>query len=510
MMKKAWPFLFLILVCLPVISALVKPGFYITHDGEFNLVRLMHFDSELRKGQFPVRWSFDLNFRYGSPIFTFFYPLMYYLGSLIHFFGFDFGSSLKILIAGATVGSVLLMYLWLSKRFSILAALVGSVLFLFVPYRLLVMYVTGSFGVLLSLLFAPLAFLAIDRRSPTLLSIAIFGLLTAHNVTALILLPVVILYALVAGKPRRDLVSGFFLGLGLASFFLLPALTETKYVFLSRGAVVDFRDHFPSLKQLIYSPWGYFYSNRGENDGMSFQVGIAQLVVVVLSVPLLVSRLWKKRLGENTKTAVLFALVFGISFLMMLPMSKIIWETVPMLPQIQFPWRLLAVGVVTIPFLTAAVVDSKLGRIMALLLIGLVIWNNRNYLRTWEMTRYSDESYRSRESLYYGSTDIAWETRPIWVEEKPAWLPVVINQFYYPSWKVTVDGVGVETKPTERFGLLSFEIKEGQHDVVIKQTKTTIQQLADGISLLSGLAIIYLVMGPVRKPSKRRKGQRPS
>jgi len=36
----------------------------------------------------------------------------------------------------------------------------------------------------------------------------------------------------------------------------------------------NFKDHFPFIKQLIFSPWGHGASLWGPGDGMSFQVGI--------------------------------------------------------------------------------------------------------------------------------------------------------------------------------------------------------------------------------------------
>lgn len=500
----------------------------------------MHFYKELSAGQFPVRWAFDLNFRYGSPVFSFFYPLMYYLASLFHFLGLDFGASLKAVIISATFGSTFLMYLWLSRRFSIFASLVGSLLYVYIPYRLLTMYVTGSFGVLLSLVFVPLAFLAIDglaeRKNIALLSLAISGLLTSHNVTALILLPIVAAYWLTGRKYFLRGIAGFVLGLGLASFFIWPALLETKYVFLSQGVVVNFQDHFPTLKQLIYSPWGYFYSVAGDADGMSFQVGVAAWAVLVLGLLTILFKV-KKVLDEKTRIASLFCVVFLIAIVMMLSISKPIWEMFPLLAQIQFPWRILAAITVAIPFLAAFVVENKFGKAAAILLLILLVWNNRNYLRTWEATRYPDESYQKRESLYYGSTDIAWETRPIWAEGRPVWLakeyvfgqegitvikqersgtqikvrlnsakptPVTVNQFYYPTWKASIDERPAEIRPTEKTGLVSVEISEGEHTLKLAQGKTDISKVADTVSITSFVIFVFLLTRQGKPHTSRR------
>ncbi len=536
-MKRWWPRLLLILACVPVLLALVKPGFYITHDGEFNLVRLMHFDQELKRGQFPVRWAYDLDYKLGSPIFSFFYPLMYYLSALIHLFGPDYGASLKILIALATVGSVMTMYTWLRGHFKTLAAFFGALLYLFVPYRLLVMYVTGSFGILLSLFFLPLAFLAVDkiisgrRAYFWLLPISILGLLTSHNVTALLFLPVVASYSLITlltirpkGKVWLNIVLGWLIGLGLAATFWLPALLETKYVFLSSGVAVDFRDHFPTLKQLIYSKWDYFYSVKGEGDGLSFQVGMAQWLVAGLTTLILIAGLTKKRkLEKKSFLAAVFLLIYIFSIFMMLSQSDFVWEKITILSQIQFPWRILAVAIISVPFMGAFIAEKRFGKALALLIMALLLWNNRNYLRTWETIRYSDASYRARDGFYYGSTDIAWETRPIWALDKPIWIakeitvpnPLIkivaeqtqangniniqtsataaaelaINRFYYPTWETKIDGKTVSVKPTKSGGLIAVDLAVGNHQIEIKQGKTGLEKWADDISIFSLLCL---------------------
>ena len=71
----------------------------------------------------------------------------------------------------------------------------------------------------------------------------------------------------------------FILGIGLSAYYLIPAAAF-------RGLTQKlnpnyFTDHFVTLRQLIYSPWGYAFSMKGvENDGMSFQVGVTQWLAV--------------------------------------------------------------------------------------------------------------------------------------------------------------------------------------------------------------------------------------
>jgi len=512
-----------------VTASLLKPGFFATHDGDFNLVRLMHFYKDLKEGQFPIRWDYEFNYRFGSPIFAFFYPLMFYLGSLVHFFGPGFGDSFKILIFLATAGSVMAMYSWLRNHFDKFGSFFGSLVYLYVPYRLLVTYVTGSFGILLSLLFLPMVFLSIDKiysgksRYRLLLSIAILGIMTSHNVTALILLPVILLYLLIAylTNRKRDLLivclQGLLLGFGLSAFFVIPALTETKYIFLGYKKIIDYHDHFLSFRQLLYSKWGYGFSIKGFSDDLSFQIGAAQWLVVLISLIYLAKK--------PAIRPLFFLLVFLLSIVIMLPVSVFVWERIPLMSQMQFPWRLLILSLVSLPFLAGFISQPKYGKMLAILLIGLLFYANRNYLRPWEAVRYFDAVYQNNEYVYFGSSDIAEETRPKWVLEGPDWMKdniiqknqpghllkisgvqnnlefevaatksgsLVLNRFYYPIWEVTVDGRLTEVRPTEKTGLVSFDLPAGKHAVVLKQTKTQAEKIADLISLTSLVILIHL------------------
>src|SRR5579872_6665755 len=88
-----------IILTLPVLLPYFHAGYFPTHDGEWAVVRLSDMYREIRDHQFPPRYSSNLNFGYGYPLFNFTYPLPYYLGLIIHLFKFGFVDSIKILFA---------------------------------------------------------------------------------------------------------------------------------------------------------------------------------------------------------------------------------------------------------------------------------------------------------------------------------------------------------------------------------------------------------------------------
>lgn len=536
----------LLILAIPAVWTLIPSGFFYTHDGTFHLVRLMQFYHELTLGQFPVRVATGLAYEHGYPIFNYMYPLIYYLGSFFHYLGLSFGSSMKLLIGASMVSSIIVFYLWLRCHFNKLPAYIGALFYLYVPYRFLATYVNGSFGTTLAFVFVPAVLLSLfkvivskNQNYLPLLSVSTAGLLLAHNVSALMFAPVVLLYGLILVSSEKLrwqqiwlIILAGLVGVGVAGFFVFPALLESKLVRLGFGNTVPYSDHWATLKELIYSKWTYGYSGVNEVNRQSFQVGIAQWLVVLSSLVLILFYLLVKK-AKHFAIPLLMLVTFGGTIFLMVEQSQFIWKTVTPLQQIQFPWRLLAVTMVASSYLSAWLIAQKPKILLVLPLIALILYANRNYLRTWEAKRYTDEFYTTDKFLYHGSTDIAWESLPIWVKERPCCFnPTLIQSpeeaqknkltplkgevyryeinvdnptkvdlalLYFPNWQVLVNGKEVEISPTERYGLIEFNVPAGKSIIAVKLKSTPIQNISNWISLFSVfILIIWFALNRVR------------
>ena len=69
-----WPVLLLVLI-IPTFSFLIKPGLYWNMHDDMQLVRQLEMDKCLKDGQIPCRWTPDLGYGYGYPLFNFYPPL---------------------------------------------------------------------------------------------------------------------------------------------------------------------------------------------------------------------------------------------------------------------------------------------------------------------------------------------------------------------------------------------------------------------------------------------------
>ncbi len=510
-MKRFLIYFFLAFCTVIALRDFAIPGFFKTHDGEYHIVRLMYFDKEFKGGQFPVRFATKMVYGYGSPLFTYFYPQIYYWGSLINSFVPTYSESLKLVAVVASLLSIIFMFEWLNRHFSKFASMVGALLFLLVPYRFVITYVTGAHQMLLSLMWLPLILLSIFevRKKRIWLVfevVAMAGLITSHNVSALIFFPLVLLYIFVLdydskkGESWVKPILGLVWGVLLSASFLLPALLESSYVYLGKNISVNYQEHWPTLSQLIYSKWGYGFSDSGGRAGLSFQLGIAQWVAIGLMAVLTLWALFRRKKIKSEKLLWLCWFIFVASFLMMLPISDFVWRMIPLVQQIQFPWRILIL-VMVVTSIMGAFLSEKLPKILMIVIVLLAMYTNRNHLRSWERIRYTDNDYMTNSFLFNGTTDIAGESLPRWVKTKVYSIPKTLiadnrgiataemNRFFFPSRQVIVDGVTVQTKPSN-LGLIEFPLTKGNHIVTVKLVRTPVEKLADIISLISLVSLI--------------------
>jgi hypothetical protein len=88
------------------------------------------------------------------------------------------------------------------------------------------------------------------------------------------------------------------------------------------------------------------------------------------------------------------------------------------------------------------------------------------------------------------------------VVESPHSFRARYLSFYFPGWKVLVDGEVTEVIPTDPEGLISFDVPAGRHTVIIRFGETRLRLAADVLSGLSLLSLLALTLrGPRSEPA---------
>lgn len=423
------------------LKSLATPGFYTSHDGETHTARIAQYFIALKDWQIPPRHAYSFYNGLGSPIFVYIYPLPYLLGSAVHLLGFSFANSFKIMMALGFITSALSAYLWLFQVFkSQRAAFLGALFYIWVPYRFSLIYVRGSISELLAYTFLPLVFYALTKlskeKSPrwiAISAIAISLLLLSQNLVAAIAIPpiasYVVILTLLKKSPKYLLSSvlAFFWGLAIASITYLPSFLERKFVRFDEIIKVAYPNHFVSLGQLIHSPWGYGFDFAGTtNDAMSFQIGLAHLLIFGLAILISgyffvkklssvkrISQIFLDEIDINSLVlAIFFVVIFALAIILMLDIkfTKFIWDNFKPLHTIDISWRFLGICSLATAFLAGFVSRHiKSGLILPVLVFAVIV-ANRNHLRINQAISFDDNHFLN----YTGTATQYSEFTPIW------------------------------------------------------------------------------------------------
>lgn len=369
---------------------LLTPGFIPTHDGEYHLIRFYEFDKNIKAGIFFPRWAPGLNSGLGVPLFQFFYPLPNYVAEIFYLSGFSLVESFKLTLAVGLMAGGLFFYLWSAKIFGAWAGMVGAVFYTLAPYHLLDVYVRGSPGEVLALVFWPAILWALEKKS-WLATIFLAFLILSHNILALIFMPFLFSYLIFRKSVVGYWLSVVLIGFGLSAYFWLPAIMEAKYV--TGLNIVNPLDHFPSFFQLFIPSWGTGYSLPGIGDGMSFQIGIPHLLTV--SAGLIFWRHQK-----------FFLIWLGVSLFFILEVSAPIWKMMSSLALIQYPWRLLSLVILVTSFLAAALVAKSKSKAFAVGLVVLALLFYGGYSRPVKYPSRSDSFYLNNPTWTQGTATL--------------------------------------------------------------------------------------------------------
>lgn len=332
-----------VLIAIPAFYQMLRSGIYSMQD--FHLFRLYEYNSCIQRLEIPCRWAQDAGLGYGEPLFNFYGQFSYLVGEVFYLLGNSYINSIKILFILSLVLSSVGMYL-LSKEVwkNDLAALLSSIIYLYAPYRAVDVWVRGALPEAFAFIFFPLIILAIEKRNLFYFSLISFLLIITHNLSYIMFLPFILIWMI-----YRRWWKGFFgfviSGL-LSSFYVLPVLFESKYVNLESTTFgyFDFRAHFITIKQIFLdTSWGYGGSTWGPVDNMNLSVGLLQWIIPV--GVLIITFFNKNRLDKITYDFYLLVVLAFLHLLLTHNKTAFIWEMLPFMKFIQFPWRFLGVSV---------------------------------------------------------------------------------------------------------------------------------------------------------------------
>jgi uncharacterized membrane protein len=217
----------------------------------FHVYRGVVFSAARADGWVYPRWAEALNSGLGSPLFTFYPPLTYYVMDALHGVGVAHPLAWRLLAATALVLAGLGAFgLGLAVFRRADAGLVGAAVFVYAPHLLREWFDRGSpEGLAIAL--SPWVLWALLRLAsrPSGLRLALAAgswalVILAHSLAALLLLPVLgvfVAYLGLRGGARAAGVAagGLLAGGRLAGFCVAPLVAEAGTVRVGRGAAAE-------------------------------------------------------------------------------------------------------------------------------------------------------------------------------------------------------------------------------------------------------------------------------
>ena len=535
------------LVLAGVCALVIAPFFWLGnpsgHDFEVHVFSWMNVANQWKQGVLFPRWADLAYWGYGEPTFLFYPPASWTLGGFL-------GSVLPWrVVPGAFCWLALMlagvaMYHaakhWLSQA----DALFAAVFYVVNPYFLIVVYWRSALAELLTAALFPLLLLAVTRleepgHRPTLWLSLILAASWLINVPAAVMIHYSAAgFALVMAararsvRPLIKMAVAILLGAGLASFYLVPAIYEQRWVNIAQV-----------LSPGVRPQDNFLFTVTTDQDHNHFNrlisvVAVSEMCVLVLAIMFSRRDRMRRLLWQLLLLWALAASLFTFS------VSRALWEYLPKFRYVQLPFRwLLCMNVVLALLLAMAIQGSKLRTWVArgvtiVFLFAVVFFAGKHTQAPWWDTSADIEEMRQfvfdgagyegvEEYVPTGAdTDSVKKELPRLSDSTGApvrasmiaWRPemkhfrvttgepvdLTVRLFDYPAWKAVVNGRSVEMK-TSDIGLVTLPLPVGHNDVQIIFERTIDRTVGAAISIFSIVMIgaVWILRRSRFRPSLR-------
>jgi len=358
--RFAGPALILLAAALAVAPMILR-GPSCGHDFDFHLSSWFDALHSWRNGLVYPHWAPSANYGAGEPRFVFYPPLTWMLGALLGSvmpWQFVPAALIFLLLAGTGLATRALAREALDEG----AATLAGCFALFSGYALFTAYERSAFGELTGGIWIPLLLLFILRSrvdsgpvwrqaldgSILPLALVVAGCWFSNaplGLMACFLLPAVALASAVSARnwaPVLRASAAMVAGLAIAGLYLLPAACEQRWV--------DIRQAIGDPGQRIES--SFLFARHADpalasHDSVLHRASlIAVFMLAVAFSGLLIALLPKSRrsrIWSQRRWWIPLALIPPAVLFLMLPVSLPVWNLLPRLRFLQFPWRWLVV-----------------------------------------------------------------------------------------------------------------------------------------------------------------------
>lgn len=505
------------------------------HDVEFHLYSWLEVLGQWRHGILYPRWAGLAHFGYGEPRFIFYPPASWLLGATLSaIVPWTLAASVYIwlVLTASGISMLLLARRWLERR----NALFAAVLYAVNPYHLVIVYWRSAFAELLAACLLPLLLLFVlkavedEQRMMVPLGIVLAAAWLTNAPAAVMIhysLALLMSFSAITKRSPRLLLAGaaaVALGACLASFYLLPAVYEQKWVDIGEAVSPGSRpaDNF-------------LFIHTTDADHDAFNRMISWVAVLEMGVIAVAATLAKIRKSVNSSLwQMLLGWGVGCAFLL-LPISLVFWRILPKMQFMQFPWRwLLCLSLIFTVFVALGLQRWWMRTIVCVLSIVVIAaawtrvqapwWDNAADLREMQDNMESGAGYEGTDEYTPVGADPAAvdkSARNVTVDgparaaihvvrwnadakeftaQVSAADQLALKLFRYPAWNVEVNGHSIPTSVRKSTGQILIPVQAGLNRVQIRFVRTWDRTAGAWISAVTFILVLLWFLWPNRAP----------
>ncbi len=541
MLKRVLVPLMLLVILLVSSRSFFLGKLFFLHDFT-HAARIVEMSRGLQDGDFPVQWSKNFGYGYGMPLFLFYGPFPYYIGALLYLTLNSVSWSILVLFSIVNIVTLLGSYRLGKELSGYTGGVVFAALYTLAPYRAVNLFLRGALNELWAMALLPWLVLGWylmtkkHRWAWLYISVSTAIIILSHNLSALYFVPLGFFIGLLLffwkrknkNGTHQDLISlivkgllSATLGFGLSAFYALPAFLEKSFTKLDQQVLTgyfDYHNHFLYLRQFLLDNWRYGGSEWGPNDGINFFLGYGVLLGLGFAVFQTVRRIKHERKQTSLIMILLFITMGGL-ILVTTQKTLWLWENLPMIAYLQFPWRLLgAIAFVATLIIVMSLKNHIFGKRALLIIITTVtlFTSFRYFVPAFyyesDTGPYYTDAVRIQKEMsgilpdYIPktfNTDIesfqqlvensevltttvlkdATSQKIIAVEAKQPTL-ITISVANFPGWKAYLDGAETQILTSDN-GLIQVVLPEGKHLLSLDFGMTSVRLWGYLISTLS-------------------------
>lgn len=512
-------------VCFLAITPFFWMGIPSGHDFEFHVFSWMEVLGQWRHGIVYPRWAALAHWGYGEARFLFYPPASWTLGAALGaILPWKLVPGAYCWIALTLAGTSLYRFAreWLPAR----DALFAGAFYAVNPYHLVIVYWRSAYAELLAAALLPLLLAALLRlREPGSRPVLWLSLILAAawltNAPAALMIHysaagLALLLALHERSWRPLYRTGLavILGIGLASFYLWPAIFEEQWINIGEVLAVGVRPQD-----------NFVFTTIADVDHNRFNLLVSYIALAEIGIMLLA--IWRSHAGR-LKQETLWLLLSGwggVTIVLLFSVSNPLWQYLPEFRFVQLPFRWLLCLNAGLALLLAMAARRWLTRALAgaaLLAVLFVVgyrmqapwWDSASDIREMSETMSSgtghegiDEYVPAGADPYEVNKNLARITDPSG-KAVPAqiiqWGPIAkhfivqvsgpanltLRLFNYPAWQVTVNDRPVKTGTAEVTGQMLVPVAAGESDVRIHFGRTLDRTIGDIVSMISLILLV--------------------